>query len=131
MISSAIIVILKELELAVEPALGTMLKMQWGNLGTVSGQSPYVADFVKAVDSVVEGVRDHIEQKKYLRNFYDKAATYVFLFLFSDQDLRTHAAAIVLSRVLITRFTNALVRSRPLKEIGAEQVCSERLGLRR
>lgn len=52
-----------------------MLKMQWGALETVSGESPYIGELVKAAESVLDAVRGQIEQKKYLRNFYDKAAT--------------------------------------------------------
>ncbi|KAG9000397.1 Vacuolar protein sorting-associated protein 53 [Tulasnella sp. JGI-2019a] len=98
-ISSAIIAMLKEVENAVEPGLAMMLRTQWGALTTVSGESPYVANMVRAVDTVISSVRTRVEQKKYLRNFYDKAAN-----------------------LLITKFTNSLVKSRPLKEIGAEQV---------
>lgn len=76
-ISAAITVLLRELESACEPAFNLMLKTQWSKLDTVSGESPYVSDLVKAVDSVLEAVRDWLEQKKYLRNFYDKAASYV------------------------------------------------------
>ncbi|KAG8863567.1 Vacuolar protein sorting-associated protein 53 [Tulasnella sp. 330] len=98
-ISSAITVMLKEVESAVELGLAMMLRTQWGALTTVSGESPYVESIVRAVDTVVGSVRARVEQKKYLRNFYDKAAN-----------------------LLLTKFTNALVKSRPLKEIGAEQV---------
>jgi len=48
---------------------------------------------------VVETVSPLVDQKKYLRNFMDKAASAVF-----------------------AKFTNALVKSRPLKETGAEQL---------
>lgn len=75
-ISSCIVVLLRELEAACEPAFASMIKTQWGALDTVSGESHYVSDLVKAVGSVLEAVRPHIEQKKYLRNFYDKAARY-------------------------------------------------------
>lgn len=73
-ISSCIVVLLRELEAACEPAFAAMIKTQWAALDTVSGESPYVSDLVKAADSVLEVIRSHIEQKKYLRNFYDKAA---------------------------------------------------------
>ncbi|KAG8970352.1 Vacuolar protein sorting-associated protein 53 [Tulasnella sp. 419] len=98
-ISTAITVLLRELENASEYALLAMQRLQWGNQDQVSGQSQYATDLVQAVDSAVGLIRDHIQQKKYLRNFYDKA-----------------------SSLLITRFTNSLVKSRPLKETGAEQL---------
>ncbi|KAG8953402.1 Vacuolar protein sorting-associated protein 53 [Tulasnella sp. 424] len=106
-ISSCIVVLLRELEAACEPAFASMIKTQWGALDTVSGESPYVSDLVKAVGSVLEVVRPHIEQKKYLRNFYDKAAS-----------------------LLIARFTNALVKSRPLKDVGAQQVMIDLQGVK-
>lgn len=73
-ISVAILALLKELESATDAAFSAMQRSQWGNLDTVSGQSQYATDLVKAIDSVVEEVRGDIVQKKYLRNFYDKAA---------------------------------------------------------
>ncbi|KIO30677.1 hypothetical protein M407DRAFT_14266 [Tulasnella calospora MUT 4182] len=106
-ISSCIVVLLRELEAACEPAFAAMIKTQWGALDTVSGESPYVSDLVKAVDSVLEVIRTHIEQKKYLRNFYDKAAS-----------------------LLITRFTNALVKSRPLGDVGPQQVMIDLQGVK-
>ena len=45
------------------------------------GQSAYVSGLVAAIDSVAEVVRGGIEQKKYWRNWIDKAAKYVFLSL--------------------------------------------------
>lgn len=76
-----------------------MSRIAWANLSLVSGNSPYVDDLVQAIEHVVDTVKPLIDQKKYLRNLFDKAAGLVF-----------------------AKFTNALVRSRPLKEIGAEQV---------
>jgi hypothetical protein len=46
----------------------------WTSLEAVHGQSSYVAELVKSIETVAETVRSHVEQKKYLRNFYDKAA---------------------------------------------------------
>jgi len=65
----------------------------------VSGPSDYVADVVRAVDGLVEVVKTNVEQKRYVRNVLDKVCS-----------------------VLLVRFTNALVRSRPLREVGGEQV---------
>ncbi|GJE92731.1 vacuolar protein sorting-associated protein 53 -like protein [Phanerochaete sordida] len=98
-VSAAILAILKELEGACEPAFTAMSRMSWSTLNLVSGNSPYVDDLIKAIENVVDVVKPMIDQKKYLRNFFDKAAG-----------------------LLVTKFTNALVRSRPLKEIGAEQL---------
>lgn len=98
-ISSAIVVQLRELEIACEPAFSTMSKMTWNTLSQVSGQSPYTHDLVKVAEQVSETIKPQVEQKKYLRNFFDKACS-----------------------LILAKFTNALVKSRPLKEIGAEQL---------
>ena len=68
---------LKELENACEPAFNTMSRISWSVLNLVSGQSPYINDLVQAVEQVVETIKPLIDQKKYLRNFFDKAARYV------------------------------------------------------
>ncbi|KZP34522.1 hypothetical protein FIBSPDRAFT_924022 [Athelia psychrophila] len=98
-ISSAITALLREVESAADPALGIMARTVWSTLNQVSGQSTYVSELVTAVEGVVEAMKPRIEQKKYLRNVLDKA-----------------------SSLILTKFTNAIVKSRPLKEIGAEQL---------
>ncbi|KAF7321815.1 hypothetical protein MKEN_00703400 [Mycena kentingensis (nom. inval.)] len=98
-ISAAIVVQLRELEIASESAFANMSRSAWGTLKQVTGPSGYVPDLINAVEQVAESVKPWVEQKKYLRNFMDKAGS-----------------------LIVTKFTNALVRSRPLKEIGAEQL---------
>lgn len=98
-ISSAIVVQLRELELACEPAFSTMSRTAWNTLSQVVGQSPYTLELVKVAEQVADTIRPHVEQKKYLRNFFDKACSFI-----------------------LAKFTNALVKSRPLKETGAEQL---------
>ncbi|KZT29143.1 hypothetical protein NEOLEDRAFT_1056915 [Neolentinus lepideus HHB14362 ss-1] len=98
-VSGSIGILLRELEAACEPAFATLTRTAWGAVSQVSGQSPYVTELVGGVESVVDTVRPMVEQKKYWRNFLDKA-----------------------SSLILTRFTNALVKSRPLKDIGAEQL---------
>ena len=73
-ISSAIHVQLRELEAAVDPSFDIITKTSWSSLANVSGPSSYVAELVKAIEHVVELINPLVEQKKYLRNFYDKAA---------------------------------------------------------
>ncbi|KAH9176699.1 Vps53-like protein [Lactarius sanguifluus] len=97
--SVAIVALLRELEAVCEPALSTLTRTTWINHELVTGQSQYIGDLVRAVESIAEVIVPLVESKKYLRNFFDKA-----------------------SSLVITRFTNALVRSRPLKEKGAEQL---------
>lgn len=52
-------------------------RTSWAQQSIVSGPSTHVEDLVKAVEMVVDVVKDRIEQKKYLRNFLDKGAKYV------------------------------------------------------
>lgn len=98
-ISTAIAALLREFEAACDPCFTTMSRSIWSSVNQVSGQSPYSDDLVKAAEQVVGLIKPLVEQKKYLRNFFDKACS-----------------------VILVKFTNSLVRSRPLKEIGAEQL---------
>jgi hypothetical protein len=114
--STCISTILRELESATEPALSAILKTPWKDLENVSGRSAYVVDLVSSIKQVAEVVRSRVEAKKYIKNFADKAVGYVY---------RTQCDwGIVLTddRVVITRFTGAVIKSRPLKRVGAEQV---------
>lgn len=77
-ISLSITQVLRDLEATVEPFLFTMTRTIWTILESVSGQQAHVIEMVVAIDSFVEVVKSQLEQKKYLRNFYDKAATFVF-----------------------------------------------------
>lgn len=98
-ISGAINWQLHELEVACDSALVTLSRVNWSVMNQVTGHSPYVDDLTNATDQVVELVKPLVEQKKYLRNFLDKACS-----------------------LILTRFTNSVVKSRPLREIGAEQL---------
>ncbi|KAI0633222.1 Vps53-like protein [Trametes polyzona] len=98
-ISAAILVMLRELDAACDSALNQLARTPWATVKHVSGQSAYVEPLVKAIEEVAETVKPLVEQKKYLRNFFDKAANAV-----------------------LAKFTTALVKSRPLLETGAEQL---------
>jgi len=115
-ISGAINWQLHELEVACDSALVTLSRVNWSVMNQVTGHSPYVDDLTNAIDQVVELVKPLVEQKKYLRNFLDKACRLV-LRLLSKKPL-DHLITISL---ILTRFTNSVVKSRPLREIGAEQ----------
>lgn len=117
-ISSAILILLRELEAAIDAPLLSMQRTSWTTLEHVSGESGYIAELVQAVQEVMLIVRDHVEQKKYLRNFYDKASRWIFNSVVFDRSSLT----VIYDSVIITKFTNALVKSRPVKETGAEQV---------
>ncbi|CCL98710.1 uncharacterized protein FIBRA_00714 [Fibroporia radiculosa] len=98
-ISTAIQVLLRELDATCDSAFSNMSRTAWTALKSVSGQSGYVEDLVNAIEQVVDTIKPLVEQKRYVRNFLDKASSAVF-----------------------AKFTNSLVKSRPLKEIGAEQL---------
>lgn len=98
-VSACLLVLQKELENACEPAFAAILKTPWINLENVSGRSAYVVDLVGSIRQVADIVRERIEQKKYMRSFADRAVG-----------------------VISNRFTAAVVKSRPLKKIGAEQI---------
>lgn len=73
--SSAILLLLRELEAACEPALQTLARMNWGAQNEhVTGQSAFVDELVRGLEAVAEAVRPLVEGKKYVRNFFDKAA---------------------------------------------------------
>lgn len=71
-ISSAITLLLREVENATDVYFTTMIRSNWPALNQVSGQSHYVGELVKATEQVVETIKPLIEQKRYLRNFLDK-----------------------------------------------------------
>jgi hypothetical protein len=114
--STCISTILRELESATEPALSAILKTPWKDLENVSGRSAYVVDLVSSIKQVAEVVRSRVEAKKYIRNFADKAVGYVQSLTLNERGRRADG------RVVITRFTGAVIKSRPLKRVGAEQV---------
>ncbi|KAG6845073.1 hypothetical protein H0H87_000977 [Tephrocybe sp. NHM501043] len=98
-VSAAIVIQLRELETACDAAFATMARTTWTATNQVSGQSAYAGDLVSVAEQVIETVKPLVEQKKYLRNLFDKACS-----------------------LILAKFTNAIVKSRPLKEIGAEQL---------
>lgn len=75
--STCITTVLRELEIAAEPALAAILKTPWKDLDNVSGRSAYVVDLVSSIKQVAEVVRERVEAKKYIRNFADKAVGWV------------------------------------------------------
>jgi hypothetical protein len=110
---------LRELDLACEAAFSAMSRSAWPNLKQVSGQSAYAGDVVNSVEQVIALVKPLVEQKKYLRNLFDKTCRYAYACLIFNRYAQTFQR---FGSLIITKFTNALVKSRPLKEIGAEQV---------
>ncbi|KAJ1304244.1 hypothetical protein OPQ81_005407 [Rhizoctonia solani] len=98
-ISTCLTLLLRELESATDAPFQTLLKSNWGAIETVTGTSAWVEEVGTAMASVSKVVHDKVEPKKYVRSFCDRA-----------------------SNALVTRFTNALVKSRPIKGLGGEQL---------
>ncbi|KAG8706362.1 Vacuolar protein sorting-associated protein 53, partial [Ceratobasidium sp. 395] len=98
-ISICISLMLRELDSATDSAFITLLKSNWGAIENVSGTSSWANELATSLDTLEEVVHAKIEPKKYVRSFCDKAAN-----------------------VLVTKFTNALVKSRPIKGLGGEQL---------
>lgn len=73
-IFTAISSLLKELEAILDGPLLSLQRMPWTALETVSGESLYVANLAQAVQDMVNVVQERVEQKKYLRIFFDKAS---------------------------------------------------------
>jgi vacuolar protein sorting-associated protein 53 len=80
-VSAAILILLKELENACDPAFNVMSRLSWSTVSLVSGQSSYVDDLVKSTEQVADTVKPLIDQKKYLRNIFDKVVRLVCLYL--------------------------------------------------
>lgn len=57
----------------------TMSRVNWSTVNQVTGHSPYVNDLVETVSLVFESIKLLVEEKKYLRNFLDKAWRSAFL----------------------------------------------------
>ncbi|KAF8678474.1 Vps53-like, N-terminal [Rhizoctonia solani] len=98
-ISTCLTLLLRELDNTTDPSFQTLLKFNWGSIDTVTGPSAWVEELGTATASVSQVIHDKIEPKKYVRSFCDRA-----------------------SNALVTRFTNALVKSRPIKGLGGEQL---------
>ncbi|GAA5896977.1 hypothetical protein JCM5296_002672 [Sporobolomyces johnsonii] len=98
-ISAALLAILRELELTIEMPFSAMARSPWKELEFVSGESDYVSELTRALVTVVGIVREGIEQKKYVRSTCDKIVGLV-----------------------LAKFTQTIVRCRPVAQIGAEQI---------
>lgn len=82
----------------------------------VSGPSSAATELVRGIASVVHVLRENVDHKKWLRNFYDKAAKCEAICSIKRHWLTVYS-------MLLTRFTVSLVKSRPIQEACAEQVC--------
>ena len=76
-ISAAIQILTRELDAVCEPAFNEMKRTTWSTLSLVSGQSGYMDELIKAMEQFSDIVKPLIEQKKYLKNLFDKMSRYV------------------------------------------------------
>ena len=51
-----------------------MTRTAWATLQQVTGPSAYTSQIVAATEQAVAAIKPLVEQKRYLRNFFDKAA---------------------------------------------------------
>ncbi|KAH9812501.1 GARP complex subunit Vps53 [Melampsora americana] len=98
-ISMALSSLLKELERACETGFNSMLRSTWKEIEFVSSESPYTNELINAITLVVNIVKQHLEQKKYVRSFCDKVVGNIIL-----------------------KFTQTIVKCRPIPIIAAEQI---------
>ncbi|GAA5915432.1 hypothetical protein JCM6882_001421 [Rhodosporidiobolus microsporus] len=98
-VSSALLAILRELELTIDPAFAAMARSPWRDAEYVSSESAYVSELERGLKAVVGAVREGVEQKKYVRSTCDKVVGLV-----------------------LAKFTQAIVKCRPIAQTGAEQI---------
>jgi len=127
--SAALLAILRELEFTAEPCFASMARSPWRDAEYVSSESVYVGELTRALETVVGVVREGVEQKKYVRSACDKIVGCVALSLgllkresFTDRSMRVH-------RLVLAKFTQTIVKTRPITQTGAEQVRSPRTRL--
>lgn len=102
--------------MSTEPAFTAMLRSPWKDASIVSTESHYVLDLVSAINRVADLVKTEIEHRKYFRNWCDKAVGY------ARSAPPRERADLLAYRLIVTRFTQAIVRARPISPIGAEQI---------
>lgn len=99
-ISSCIQLLVQDLELACEPALTAMCKIQWSHVETVGDQSPYVSAITAHLKSSVPLIRDNLNaSRKYFTQFCIKFAN-----------------------SFIPKFMQCVYKCKPLSSAGAEQL---------
>lgn len=126
-ISSSLLSLLKELENSIEPHTTSITRTSWDTIENVSGPSTYVPALVDSIDAMGDLVREGVEGKRWLRSWCDKAVGCVVHPLTSscsgrNFDSDESQTSSVTCRVVMVKMNQALVRSRPLKKVGAEQV---------
>lgn len=54
-----------------------MSRISWGAMNHVTGHSLFIDDITQATEQVAAFIKPLVEQKKYLRNYLDKASRLV------------------------------------------------------
>lgn len=100
-ISSALQSLVRALHTAIEPAFQALLKpdVPWAQREQVTDKSPWVDLLASGLESVGVVVRHHMENKRYVRSWCDKAAS-----------------------LTVTRLIQTIVRLRPIRQCAAKQL---------
>ncbi|XP_075232091.1 vacuolar protein sorting 53 [Lycorma delicatula] len=99
-ISNCIQLLVQDLEIACEPALTTMIRMQWQNVESVGDQSSYVTAITAHLKSTVPLIRDNLSSsRKYFTQFCVKFAN-----------------------SFIPKFIQNVYKCKPISTVGAEQL---------
>lgn len=100
-VSATVQVMTRELEFCLDPAFHKMMRpaIPWSQLVEIHGKSEYTDDLAAALEAVAVVIRQDVENKRYLRNWCDKVV-----------------------HVLTAKFTNAIVRLKPISKTTAEQL---------
>lgn len=80
-VSVAISVYVRELESACEPHFSALGRSTWTTWAQVTGPTASTEELLRVIEQVVDVIKPGIEQKKYLRNLFDKVYKSVFLVL--------------------------------------------------
>ena len=98
-VNAAIRILVKRVELEVEPSWREMKNISWSKLENVGDQSSYVSELVNKVKSKGEDILGVLSKDQYIIAFCDKVVD-----------------------ALVTTFLNNVVLCKPISDIGAEQV---------
>ncbi|CAG8576657.1 10577_t:CDS:10, partial [Cetraspora pellucida] len=98
-VTTSVRALIRGIESSYDPALVAMTKLPWSNLESVGDQSEYVTLFNRTMLSCVVGVHKDITNNRYFRTFCDKFV-----------------------ESFVIKFTNNLIKCKPISEIGAEQM---------
>jgi hypothetical protein len=99
--------LVRGVEVAVEPALGSMSKRSWGTVDAVGDQSEYVSLIAAALTTHVTSIRKLLQGPKYFRTFCDR---------FTES--------------FLTRYYASIMKCKPISEVGAEQMLLDTHSLR-